>query len=328
MILEENHRRTNYISVIFLALLVFISGCFSKKSLVLNRPVIKVNKHEISTEEYSERLARALAKLDSVLAKDESTLNRIKNQVSEQIILELIVLDFAKKNDISVSKSEIESEIDNVRSKYPDDIAFRKILAQENISYDLWSKEVEHTLLLRKVQTNVVASVPDPADAKIAEYFEKNKASFKIPARVMLRQIVVEKEETAQQLYEKLQKGSDMARLANEFSIVSDGKNGGVSNWIEKGSLEIFEAAFKMPIGARSKVVKSPYGYHIFEVLKREGDNSLSLQQAKLKIKALLREQSEKNAFSSWLEGEIKKSSVSKNDELIHSLTITTRGTP
>ena len=116
MILEENHRRTNYISVIFLALLVFISGCFSKKSLVLNRPVIKVNKHEISTEEYSERLARALAKLDSVLAKDESTLNRIKNQVSEQIILELIVLDFAKKNDISVSKSEIESEIDNVRS--------------------------------------------------------------------------------------------------------------------------------------------------------------------------------------------------------------------
>lgn len=312
--------------VFVLSLSFIVSGCFSQKSAILNKPVLKVNGTEISTKEFSERLALRLKNYDALHAKDESNLNRAKEETVQAFVLEVIAKDYAAKNKIEVSGSEVEARVAEIRSKYPDELAFRRAMAEENLSMDRWREDLKFTLLQKKVFQKIAAGLPDPSEAEMKDYYEANKLQFLQPARVRLRQIVLEKEDDAKRIMDELGDGGDMAKLAKKFSVAPEGANGGDTGWIEKGTLEVFDQAFKMQVGTRSKIIKSPYGYHIYEVLKKEPDGRLSFQEAKAKIRAQLMERREQKAFSSWLEEQVRKASVQKNDALIQAIKVTTRG--
>lgn len=312
--------------VFVLALGLALSGCFSQKSLVLNKTILKVNGTEISTKEFSERLAVRLKNLDALHAKDESNLVRAKEETSQAFILEIIAKDYAAKNKISISNEEVDAEVAEIRSRYPDELAFRRAMAEENLSMDKWRSELEFTLLQKKIFQHIAGKLPEPSEAEMKAFYEANKALFVQPARVRLRQIVLDKEDDAKRIMDELNKGGDLAKLAKKFSVAPEGADGGDTGWIEKGALEVFDQAFKMPNGSRSKILKSPYGYHIYEVLKKESEGRLSFQEAKAKIRAQLLERQEQEAFSAWLEEQVRKASVEKNDALIQAIKVTTRG--
>ncbi len=81
-----------------------------------------------------------------------------------------------------------------------------------------------------------------------------------------------------------------------------------------------------MSVGARSKILKSPYGWHIFEVMKKEPEARLSFPEAKAKIRARLSEIKAQQVFTKWLEEQVRKSSVKRNDAVIRAIKVTTRG--
>ena len=134
-------------------------------------------------------------------------------------------------------------------------------------------------------------------------------------------------EDNAKRIFDEIQGGKSIAELAKKFSVAPEAENGGVTNWIEKGTIEVFDNAFKLPVGGRSKIVKSPYGYHIYEVVKKEPEGRLNFEQAKASIRTALRERQEQNAYSTWLEGQLKAATVLRNDALIKAIQISTRGT-
>jgi peptidyl-prolyl cis-trans isomerase C len=302
------------------------SGCFLQKHLVLDKTVLKINDTEITAQAFAERLAQRLKHQDALHAKDDSVLDRAKEETVKAYILEVIGRTYAKKNGISVSPKELDAKVSEIRSRYPDDIAFRRALAEENLSLDKWREELEFTVLQRKIFEKITAGMPEPTDAEMLSFYEKNKAQFQTPARVRLRQIVLEKEDDAKRLMDELSDGADMTKLARQFSVAPEGENGGDTGWIDKGTLEVFDQAFKMNVGTRSKILKSPYGYHIYDVLKKEPEARLSFQEAKAKIRAQLREQSEQAVFSAWLEEQVRKTSVKRDDALIRAIKVTTRG--
>lgn len=312
--------------VFVLAVGLFSAGCFSQKSVVLNKTALKVNGTEISTKEFSERLAARLRNLDALHAKDENNLNRAKEETVQAVILEVIARDYAKKNGITVSKTELDEKVTEIRSRYPDELAFRRAMAEENMSVEKWREELKFTLLQKKIFQKITETLPAPSEAEMKEFYENNKLLFVQPARIRLRQIVLEKEDDAKRIMDELAAGADLSSLAKKFSIAPEGANGGDTGWLEKGILEVFDQAFKMNVGQRSKIVKSPYGYHIYEVLKKESDGRLSFQEAKAKIRAQLLERLEQKAFSAWLEEQVRKASVHKNEALIQAIKVTTRG--
>jgi len=314
------------LTVLVLFLSLSVSGCFTKERVLLDKPVLVINGHKVSTKEFSERLALRLRTYDALTAKDEANLERAKNETVKAFVIENIARDYADKNKISVSSAELEAEAAKLRSNYPDEYAFRRALADENIKYDDWKKDLELTVLQKKILSQITSKVTDPTDKEMQDYYDSHKALWNNPARVRLRQVVLAKEDDAKRIEEQLQKGDSMAKLAKEFSIAPEGSNGGDTGWLPKGTLDVFDTAFKMKEGQRSKVLKSAYGYHIFEVLKKEPEGRLSFQDAKAKIRAALREQKEQAAFSSWLEEQVRKSDVKKDDALIQAIKVTTRG--
>ncbi len=285
-----------------------------------------MNGSEITTQEFAERLALKLRDYDALHAKDEANLNRAKEETAQGFILEVIAKDYAAKNGLNVSKTEVDSEAQSIRVKYPDDLAFKRAMADENMSLDTWKEKVSFTLLQRKIFKKLTEKMPEIKDETAKSFYEANKSRYEQPARIRLRQVVLAKEDDAKRVYDDLQNGGDLTRLAKKFSIAPEASSGGDTGWVEKGVLEVFDQAFKLPVGGKSKVVKSPYGYHIYEVLKKEPEGRLSFADAKDRIRAQLREKAEQKLFSAWLEEQIRHASVQRNDALIAAIKVTTRG--
>ena len=303
-----------------------IGGCTSREQVIAAKPILRINKREVSAKEFAESLALRLKNYDALYVKDEVNLKRSKEQVIQAFVLETIAHDFAVQEKIVISAKELEAEATRLRGKYPDDNSFRRSLAQENLSFEKWRQSLEFPMLEKKIFAQITEKLAEPPETELKSFFETNASKFNKPARVRLRQIVLAKDDDAQRIHEQLNKGGNMGRLAKEFSIAPEADQNGDTGWIEKGTLDVFDQAFKMNVGSRSKIIKSPYGYHIFEVLAKEAEGRLSFTDAKARIRTQLMERRQQTAFVSWLEQRTREASVFRDDALIESIKITTRG--
>ncbi|MDP2727734.1 MAG: peptidyl-prolyl cis-trans isomerase, partial [Dehalococcoidia bacterium] len=110
--------------------------------------------------------------------------------------------------------------------------------------------------------------------------------------QVRARQVLLSDEETAKAIIERLQKGEDFAKLAQEFSKDSQTKDkGGDLGWFPKGVMipQFEEVAFVLKPGELSPApVKTQYGYQVIKVEERDANRPLSPEYfEQLKSKAM-----------------------------------------
>lgn len=125
--------------------------------------------------------------------------------------------------------------------------------------------------------------------------------------QVWARHILVEKEEEAKDIYERLKKGEDFAELAKELSKdTGSGANGGDLGWFGRGAMvpEFEKVAFSLEVGEISEPVQSQFGYHIIQVL---GHQEVPLTSAQY-------DQKKETEFSNWLVNARGKSTVETFD--------------
>jgi peptidyl-prolyl cis-trans isomerase C len=116
----------------------------------------------------------------------------------------------------------------------------------------------------------------------------------KVEEQVWARHILLETEEEANAVYERLQKGEDFAEVAKEVSKdTGSGASGGDLGWQPRSFYvtEFGNAAFKQKIGEIGKPVKSDFGYHIIQVIARQ---ELPLSDSQY-------QQKKETEFNDWL---------------------------
>ena len=114
--------------------------------------------------------------------------------------------------------------------------------------------------------------------------------------------------------------------LAKKYSVSPEGKNGGEVGWIERGSVDIFDKAFLLPLGGVSQVLESAYGFHLFKTERKAAAGIASLDEVRPQIIQLLQAQKEQIEFMGWLDKQLKVVRILKNSELIAAIGVETKG--
>ncbi|MCB0364211.1 MAG: peptidyl-prolyl cis-trans isomerase [Bdellovibrionaceae bacterium] len=309
----------------FFILLSVLSGCFSRKADISDRTIVKVNESSLLAKDFAELLAHRLKDFDAVSVKDQRVVSRIREQLINDFVIEIVTLDWATEKGIFVRREDLEAEVNSIRSYYPDDLAFRRALSEQSLTFDEWKEKLKFSMLQKLVRADLSKSVEKPKDAEVSEFYNDHKDQFQEPEQVKLRQIVLDSESNAKRIYQEVKKGRPLKELAAKFSIAPEAENGGDLGWIGKGTLDIFDAAFSMKVGQKSDVVKSPYGYHIFEVLGKKRAAVAPLKDVKQRIERQLQEQAEQKVYSSWLEERLRTSRVFRDQDLINSISVETK---
>ncbi|MCB0393737.1 MAG: peptidyl-prolyl cis-trans isomerase [Bdellovibrionales bacterium] len=302
-----------------LSTLIFVGGCSFERRSALNETVVAVNGHELTTKDFSERLARALSPFDALMAKDPKNIKRTKERVIQDFIHEAVIETWAEKSKIDVSKNELDNSIESARKDYPDDISFRKALASAGVSLSEWKSDLRRSLMEKKLFDFLRKKMASLTDEELKSFYDENHLDFKENPRVRLKQILVEKEEDANRIHKALTSNTVSENFPARHSETT---------WVDQGTLEVFDQAFKMKKGQWSPVLKSVYGYHIYRVEEFKPGRQWTFEEAKDKIRQLMMADREQAAYSAWLEEQIRHANVSRNDAVISAISVETIGEP
>lgn len=307
-----------------LCLSLGLTGCDLGASRVAAKPVLQVNDHTLTAKDFSNQLARRLKNFDALAAKDPNNVKRAKEDILRVFIMRMLVVDFATANGIAVDGNELEKEVNSFRSSYPDDLSFRRVLAEENLSVSDWKEEMRQSLLERKVFSKVSEKVVSPSEDEVRKHYDSNKENYKRKERIYLRQIIVDEFAKGQSIRDELKK-KDFIELAKKYSVSPEAKNGGLVGWIEKGTVDIFDKAFTLSVGGTSQVLESSYGFHIFKVERKAAPGYASLDEVRPEIVRQLLGKKEQAEFSGWLDKQIRASRVLRDNDLLSAITVETR---
>ena len=133
-------------------------------------------------------------------------------------------------------------------------------------------------------EKSIKGSISEP----LAKGIYEDKVKM-IPAEdeVDARHILVDSEDKAKEVIEKINKGDDFAKLAVEYSNDPGSKaDGGKLGYFSKGQMvkEFEDAAFALKKGEVSKPVKSKFGWHVIKVEDRRAKPLPTFEEVKGQI--------------------------------------------
>jgi parvulin-like peptidyl-prolyl isomerase len=190
------------------------------------------------------------------------------------------------------------------------------------VDFDQWKNRFKEQLLIDKVLKDVVKNIAPPSHKEIEKCFAENRDEFQYPKMVKFRQIVTRSKEQADSLLKRIQKGEEMSELARKYSIAPEAESGGEISWVAQEHLDgsMGNVVFSLAPGELSPVIKTPYGYHIFEVLSVRPEFIKELPEVIQEIESRLLHQKREIFLEEWLEGLRTRFEVKVNHELLAQL--------
>jgi parvulin-like peptidyl-prolyl isomerase len=297
-----------------MAMLSLIAACGSEKS---SQPrttdVATVNGEAISLAEFEKSLTEetALAKGETPLKAEET--ESLKEAVLDNLIRDRLMLQRARDLSLSVDEAELVARIEEIRKDYNDQ--FGKLFGDGGIDLPAWKEALRKRMLLEKLITRDVNAKIQVTDKEAERYFNANRKVYATDRRVHVAQIVVPDRERAERILKRLKAGEDFGMVAREVSIGPEAARGGDLGVFERGVMPeaIDRMVFSLPVGKVSRVARSPYGFHIFKVLRQEEAGGRKFADVREKVIADLRKQKEAEAYMNWIEGLKAKAAIRIN---------------
>jgi peptidyl-prolyl cis-trans isomerase D len=187
-------------------------------------------------------------------------------------------------DQVSVSKDQISDYFNENRSIF---------IEGQKVKVDF----VELTL-------DVMDEPESPTNDDLQNLYDENAELYTNPERRRAQHILVESEELADDLLEKIKQGADFTELAKANSEdSSSSEEGGDLGFFERELMgtEFDEAAFAMSIGDVSDVVSTEYGYfHIIKLTDIEAETMQAFDEVEEQLAALyIKNAKEKMLFGS-----------------------------
>lgn len=245
----------------------------------------------------------------------------VKNEVLQQKLVALVA------GSASVSDAEIRQQFIKTGTKVKFDYA---VLSQDDIRKGLHPTDDELKAFYTRNKGTYSNAIPEKRKIEYASldkskmlsevqvsaddlraYYNDHRDSYRVPEEVKVRHILIktpppgadgkvddkavqEARKKAEDVLKQVKAGGKFEDLAKKYSEdPGSGKQGGDLGWIGRGRTvpEFEKAAFSLPKGQISDLVKSTFGFHIIEVEDKHEAHVKTLDEVKSEIEPLIRQQ-------------------------------------
>lgn len=222
------------------------------------------------------------------------------NEVVQQLTFEKILED-----KYTVTEKEVNAEYKKYEEQYGD--SFESTLASSNLTKTSFKENIKYNLLVQKAtEANM-----DVSDSTLKKYYKTWQPD------ITVRHILVDDEATAKEVQTKLKNGEKFTDLAKEYSTdTATSTNGGLLDPFGTGEMdEAFEkAAYALEkTDDVSGIVKTSYGYHLIQLVKKTDKTTYAKDKAKVK-EAYIQSQLTSENMTAALKKELKAANIDIKD--------------
>jgi peptidyl-prolyl cis-trans isomerase D len=270
------------------------------------------------------------AQYEQMLQGADLTPTVFEKAVSQDLLLrklQALVTGSAKVTD-----ADIRQEFDRRNTKVKFDYA---ILSQADLQKGLHPTDQELKAFYDRNKASYNNAIPEKRKIKYAivdmgkvsaqtpvttqdlqAYYDQHRDEYRLPEQVKVSHILIKTplpaadgkvddkaveaaRVKAEDVLKQVKAGGDFAKLAEKYSDdPGSAKNGGSLGLIGRGRTvpEFEKAAFSLPKGQISDLVKSSYGYHIIRVDDKQDAHMKTLEEVKGDIEPILKQQKAQRA--------------------------------
>ena len=265
------------------------------------------------------------AEYESMLQRANLTPATFEESVGKE--LQISKLQALITGSASVSDAAVRHEINKENTKVKFEYA---VLTEDDIKKGLHPTVEELKAYYDSHQKNYANSIPEKRKIKYAAidtakitagvqvthdelqaYYDQHRDQYRGAEQVKVSHILIktplagpdgkvdekgvaEAQRRAQDLLKQIRAGANFEELAKKYSEdPGSAKVGGSLGWIGKGRTvpEFEKAAFSLPKGQISDLVKSSYGFHIIRVDDKQDAHLKTLDEVKAEIEPILKQQ-------------------------------------
>jgi peptidyl-prolyl cis-trans isomerase C len=273
-------------------------------------PIATVNGSPVSKGEYDRALQAYLRNVARVTGGMQGQVKepseQMKADVLEQLVDRELLYQESKKFPWDKSAEETTAELEKIKARFPDEAAFQKALASDNLTEAALKDLVGRQVSVRHYVGEEISPKVKVTDEDVAKFYKENEDKFAMPEQVHCSHILIRVAEDAkaeekdaarkktEAIRERCVKGEDFAALAKELSEDpgSAAKGGDLGFFAKQQMVAPFaDAAFALKPDEISPVVETRFGYHIIKLHERKAASKRSLDEVKDQIQGYLQTQ-------------------------------------
>jgi parvulin-like peptidyl-prolyl isomerase len=239
-----------------------------------------------------------------------------RNAALDRLIVEKLMLDYARERGIEPNEKDIDTSITSVMERMGlNQEGLKDFLAKEGLTYAAYKHQVKMQILQSRILNREMASEGPPDDETLKNYYETHKQEFLEPPKVHLSQIVLltpkglsqkELEKKAALILEikkGVQNGEDFTEFAKQYSEDPSAQKGGDIGSFGPGELmpELEKEIAGKAEGELIGPFRSDLGFHLVKLEKRLPSSVLPFEKVKEEVKRGFLAENQQERFENWI---------------------------
>src|SRR6056297_708471 len=243
----------------------------------------------------------------------------------DQLITQKLLAQEAESRGIELTEEEqteiFNEQLEGIKQQNNmNDEQLEQTLQQQGIeSIDAYKQRFfeinKESLIINKLQETVMGEA-EVTEEEMQSYYDENTSQFEVQEQVQASHILLEDEETAQEVLTELENGADFAELAKEYSTGPSAEDGGSLGFVSKDqniAQGFKDALFKLEVGSVSDVVETQYGFHIIKVSDKKEAGTRSYDEVKEQIRQQLTNQKGQSIWDQFVRDLRDEAQIEKN---------------
>ena len=282
--------------------------------------VIQVGEARITKQEFKKRLAHFA---EESLIGSEEVLHKMKPVVVDNIIVEQLIMQYARKGFITVTEQEIDIAMKGLLEG-TDKEDLEELLTEECRDLSDMRDFIRTRALINRTVEKAVKKEIVITGEEVKLYYEEHLSDFYRPSSVELYHVFVKDKYQAKEALVMLRSGVSLEQVVRQYGNPQENNESGFMGVFVKGDLpkEVEEVVFSIPERRYSEIIDTQRGYHIFYVAKRTKPGTLPLLLAADEIRDKLESDLFEKKYAAFIDGLKKEYIVEVNWDEINSVSV------